>query len=85
MASPGRSARNTVWWDEQGKEWVGYDVPDFHLTKRPDYMPPPDAKGAGSTVRVRNRFTIAPDGRGWLYAPARDEGTGPLPTPFTSL
>jgi formate dehydrogenase major subunit len=40
-----------VWWDEDAGRWTGHDVPDFDVTKRPDYRPADDARGLGRDRR----------------------------------
>jgi formate dehydrogenase major subunit len=37
--------KKLVWWDEAEEQWVGDDVPDFPVDKRPTTAPTPDAKG----------------------------------------
>jgi len=69
-----------VWWDEQQGKWTGHDVPDFEATKRPDYVPPPDAT-AEQALRGDDPFIMQADGKAWLYAPA-GLADGPLPTHY---
>ncbi len=53
-----------IWWDENQKKWVGYDVPDFVPTRAPT-----DPGG-------RDPFIMMVDGKGGLFAGMAD---GPLP------
>jgi formate dehydrogenase major subunit len=69
-----------VWWDEQQGKWTGHDVPDFEATKRPDYLPPPDAT-AEKALRGDDPFIMQADGKAWLFAPA-GLADGPLPTHY---
>jgi formate dehydrogenase major subunit len=69
-----------VWWDEEQQKWTGHDVPDFEADKRPDYVPPPDAK-AQAAIRGDDPFIMQADGKAWLYAPA-GLADGPLPTHY---
>src|SRR6202000_2026395 len=34
---PWSERKKWVWWDEEQGKWVGNDVPDFQIDKRPDY------------------------------------------------
>ncbi len=69
-----------VWWDEDEGSWTGHDVPDFEATKRPDYVPPDDAK-AQDALAGTDPFIMQGDGKAWLYAPA-GLTDGPLPTHY---
>ncbi len=69
-----------VWWDEQQGKWTGHDVPDFQPDKRPDYVPPEDAKSEDA-IGGADPFIMQADGRGWLYAPA-GVVDGPLPAHY---
>ena len=80
---PWSERKKYIWWDEQAKKWVGYDVPDFSLHKPPDYKPAPDAKGQEAQTGSEP-FTIAPDGRAWLHAPAGMKD-GPMPTHYEPI
>jgi formate dehydrogenase major subunit len=82
---PWSERKKLVWWDAAQGTWVGYDVPDFPLTKPP--TAPAVRGGRGLDAHSGSEpFIMQTDGRGWLYAPQglRD---GPLPThyePFES-
>ncbi len=74
-----------VWWDAEQGKWTGHDVPDFELTKPPDYVPPAGAR-AQAAISGRSPFIMQTDGRAWLYVPTGLQD-GPLPThyePFES-
>jgi formate dehydrogenase major subunit len=74
-----------VWWDADAGKWTGHDVPDFEITKPPDYVPPPGAR-AQAAISGKNPFIMQTDGRAWLYVPT-GLADGPLPThyePFES-
>jgi formate dehydrogenase major subunit len=82
---PWSDRKRYVWWDEDEGKWTGYDVPDFPVDKRPDYMAPDDATGMDA-ISGSEPFMMMVDGRGWLYSPA-GLLDGPLPThyePFES-
>jgi len=77
---PWSQRKRYVWWDEREGKWTGEDVPDFEPAKRPDYVPPDDAK-AQDAIAGRHPFIMQADGRAWLYAPA-GLVDGPLPTHY---
>jgi formate dehydrogenase major subunit len=82
---PWSERKKLVWWDEEHEKWVGYDVPDFPPTKRPDYRAPDDALGMDA-ISGNAPFILQPDGKGWLFAPG-GLLDGPMPThyePFES-
>ncbi len=77
---PWPDGRDLIWWDPnadsgtkdaEGKpilgKWVGYDVPDFVVTKAPD------APGG------KDPFIMRTDGKGGLFAAMNE---GPLPTHY---
>jgi formate dehydrogenase major subunit len=70
--------------DAQGNaitgKWVGLDVPDFPLTKKPDAKAKPD--GAGLDYHDgASPFIMKADGKGWLFAPS-GAVDGPLPAHY---
>ncbi len=69
-----------VWWNEDQQKWVGHDVPDFQVDKRPDYRPPENAK-AEDAIAGDDPFIMQADGKAWLYVPA-GLSDGPLPTHY---
>jgi formate dehydrogenase major subunit len=73
-----------VWWDPEANDgagkWTGHDVPDFEATKRPDYVPPKQAK-AEDGIGGANPFIMQADGKGWLFAPS-GLVDGPMPTHY---
>jgi formate dehydrogenase major subunit len=75
---PWSERKKWVWWD--GKQWTGYDTPDFALTKSPST--PGKPKGIGlDALSGRQPFIMIPDGMGWLYNPS-GLLDGPLPTHY---
>jgi formate dehydrogenase major subunit len=76
---PWSERKRLIWWDPERRRWVGNDVPDFEVTKPPDYRPPPGAQGMDA-IAGTHPFIMKPDGLGWLYAPAIKDG--PLPTHY---
>ncbi len=77
---PWSERKKYVWWDEEAGKWTGYDVPDFPVDKRPDYVAPDDAEGMDA-ISGDDPFIMMADGRGWLYAPA-GLLDGPFPTHY---
>jgi formate dehydrogenase major subunit len=69
-----------VWWDEASGRWTGHDVPDFEVTKRPDYQPPDGAAGPDALAGT-DPFIMQTDGKAWLFAPA-GLADGPMPTHY---
>ena len=80
---PWSERKRYVWWDAEQERWTGYDVPDFPVDKRPDYVAPPDGKGMDA-ISGSDPFIMQADGRGWLFAPA-GLLDGPLPTHYEPL
>src|SRR4051794_36862002 len=78
--NPWSERKRFVWWDEQDGKWTGLDVPDFEEDKRPDYVPPDDAK-AEDAIAGDHPFIMQADGRSWLFVPQGLED-GPLPTHY---
>ncbi len=77
---PWSERKKLIWWDEDKKRWVGLDEPDFEPGKRPDYRPPPEAKGMAA-IAGDQPFIMKPDGVAWLYAPGAVKD-GPMPTHY---
>jgi formate dehydrogenase major subunit len=80
---PWSERKRYVWWDEDEGRWTGYDVPDFPVDKRPDYVGPSDAKGMDA-ISGTDPFIMQADGRGWLFAPG-GLLDGPMPTHYEPL
>jgi formate dehydrogenase major subunit len=80
---PWSERKRYVWWDEQAERWTGYDVPDFPVDKRPDYVSDDDAQGMDS-IDGNDPFMMLADGKAWLYAPS-GLLDGPLPTHYEPL
>jgi len=77
---PWSERKKWVWWDAEAKKWVGYDVPDYIVTKPPDDKPKPGAIGMDALPGTAP-FIMRADGLGWLFAPA-GMLDGPLPTHY---
>jgi formate dehydrogenase major subunit len=77
---PWSERKKLVWWDEEKKEWVGLDTPDFIVERPPSYRPPKDARGK-DTISGIDPFVMQSDGKGWIYVAAGLED-GPLPTHY---
>jgi formate dehydrogenase major subunit len=77
---PWSERKKLIWWDADEEKWTGPDVPDFEPTKRPDYVPPDDAK-AEEAIRGDRPFIMQADGRGWLFVPS-GLVDGPMPTHY---
>jgi formate dehydrogenase major subunit len=77
---PWSERKKYVWWDEQQKKWTGVDVPDFPISRSPDYTPPAGAVGMDAHSGS-DPFMMKPDGKGWLFVP-KGLKDGPLPTHY---
>jgi formate dehydrogenase major subunit len=77
---PWSERKKYIWWDEDKKQWTGYDVPDFPVNKPPDYTPPPGATGMDA-ISGSDPFIMKPDGKAWLFAP-KGLKDGPLPAHY---
>jgi len=77
---PWSERKKYVWWDEEQKKWTGVDVPDFPISKPPDYTPPAGAVGMDA-ISGSDPFIMKPDGKGWLFVP-KGLKDGPLPAHY---
>jgi formate dehydrogenase major subunit len=77
---PWSERKRYVWWDADQKKWVGYDIPDFSLTKAPNAEAKDDGVGL-DWLSGKDPFIMKPDGRAWLFAPS-GLVDGPLPTHY---
>jgi formate dehydrogenase major subunit len=76
---PWSERKRYVWWDAEQQRWVGYDVPDFPVDKRPDYRAPEDGGTGMDAISGDEPFIMMGDGVAWLYTPS-GLLDGPLPT-----
>ena len=80
QGEPWSERKRWVWWDSASGRWMGYDVPDFAMTKRPDA--PADPNGIGlDALSGTDAFIMKADGRGWLFVPS-GLVDGPMPTHY---
>jgi formate dehydrogenase major subunit len=77
---PWSDRKRWVWWDEGQARWIGNDVPDFTITKRPDAPAQPGATGLDAHSGA-DPFIMKADGKGWLFTPT-GMVDGPLPTHY---
>ncbi|AEK44342.1 formate dehydrogenase [Amycolatopsis mediterranei] len=77
---PWSDRKALVWWDAEEGKWTGHDVPDFKVTKAPDFEPDEGATGPDALTGT-DAFIMQADGKAWLYAPA-GLTDGPLPTHY---
>jgi formate dehydrogenase major subunit len=80
---PWSERKKLVWWDEEGKEWTGDDVPDFTKSKSPKARGS-KSKGGDEALPGDAPFIMHPDGLGWLYVPSGLKD-GPLPAHYEPL
>ena len=95
--NPWSERKRWVWWDasaDNGRDpatgartapgrWMGYDVPDFALTKAPGAKAKPGGIGLDA-LSGTDAFIMKTDGRGWLYVPS-GLVDGPLPVHYEPL
>lgn len=77
---PWSERKRLVWWDEEKREWVGEDTPDFIVERPPSYRPSKQARGK-ETLSGIDPFVMQSDGKGWIYV-ASGLQDGPLPTHY---
>jgi formate dehydrogenase major subunit len=91
---PWSERKRWVWWDptmpnapdpatgkpQPSGRWVGYDVPDFALTKPPTARARPGGIGLDAHAGT-DPFIMKPDGKGWLFVPT-GLVDGPLPVHY---
>jgi formate dehydrogenase major subunit len=78
--APWSDRKKWVWWDASINQWVGYDTPDFTVTKSPNAAADPNGIGLDAHSGSQP-FIMKPDGVGWLFAPT-GYVDGPLPTHY---
>ena len=94
--TPWSEEKKVIWWDPEADsgtkdaqgnpvlgKWVGYDVPDFAATKKPDAKADP-AKTALGAQAGTDPFIMRPDGKGGLFATAGCVD-GPFPEHYEAL
>jgi formate dehydrogenase major subunit len=81
QARPWSDRKRWVWWDANLGRWVGYDVPDYAPTKRPDDPGDPNALALGVHPGSGGAYLMNPYGVGQLFVPA-GMVDGPLPTHY---
>jgi formate dehydrogenase major subunit len=77
---PWSERKKYVWWSDDEKKWIGYDVPDFPATKAPTEKGV-WAKGGMDALSGTDAFIMKPDGKAWLFAPS-GLVDGPMPTHY---
>jgi len=91
---PWSERKRWIWWDGDAENppdpvtgraqprgrWVGYDVPDYTLTKSPTARAQPGGIGMDA-IAGTEPFIMKPDGKGWLFVPS-GLVDGPLPTHY---
>ncbi len=89
---PWSERKRWIWWDPDVENppdpatgraqprgrWVGYDVPDYTLTKSPSMRAVRGGIGMDA-IGGNDPFIMKPDGKGWLFVPS-GLVDGPLPT-----
>jgi formate dehydrogenase major subunit len=94
--TPWSEKKKLIWWDPNADsgtkdadgnpilgKWVGYDVPDFAPTKKPDAKANPAGVGLAAQAGT-DPFIMKADGKGWLFAP-KGMAEGPLPEHYEPL
>jgi formate dehydrogenase major subunit len=91
---PWSERKRWIWWDpgvenqpdpvtgraQPRGRWVGYDVPDYTLTKAPTARAQPGGIGMDA-ISGTEPFIMKPDGKGWLFVPT-GLVDGPLPVHY---
>jgi len=94
---PWSERKRWIWWDPSAPnapdpltgrrvgpgKWLGYDTPDFSLTKPPNASARPGAIGLDA-LSGTDPFIMKPDGKGWLYVPT-GLVDGPMPVHYEPL
>jgi formate dehydrogenase major subunit len=81
---PWSERKKLVWWDEEKKQWVGLDNPDYQKDIPPDTAANLDGGEGVDALGGARPFTLHPDGVGWLYV-ASGLKDGPLPSHYEPL
>jgi formate dehydrogenase major subunit len=96
--TPWAEDKKVIWWDATADsgtkdasgnpilgKWVGYDVPDYAPTKKPDAKADPTKTGL-ATQAGTDPFIMRPDGKGGLFAPSGTAAAdGPMPEHYEPL
>lgn len=87
---PWSERKKYVWWDPEHENddgtkgrWVGYDEPDFPVTKAPTTKADPHGHGIDAHSGA-DPFTMNNEGRGRLFVPS-GLTDGPLPTHYEPI
>jgi formate dehydrogenase major subunit len=94
---PWSERKRWIWWDPAAPnapdpltgrsvgpgKWLGYDTPDFSVTKLPNASARPGAIGLDA-LSGTDPFIMKPDGKGWLYVPT-GLVDGPMPVHYEPL
>lgn len=80
---PWSERKKLVWWDVETQKWTGNDVPDFTVTKSPDYRPAAGAAGDDALAGDKP-FILHPEGMSRLFVPSGLKD-GPLPAHYEPL
>ena len=96
--TPWSEDKKVIWWDATADsgtkdasgnpilgKWVGYDVPDYAPTKKPEAKADPTKTGL-ATQAGTDPFIMRPDGKGGLFAPSGTAAAdGPMPEHYEPL
>ncbi|GER90627.1 hypothetical protein KDW_47890 [Dictyobacter vulcani] len=87
---PWSERKKYIWWDPEHKNddgstgrWVGYDIPDFPVTKAPTTQANPTGSGVDAHSGA-SPFIMNVEGVGRLYAPS-GLTDGPMPTHYEPI
>src|SRR5207249_898200 len=81
---PWSERKKLIWWDEEKKQWTGFDNADFKKNMAPETPDNLDRGKGMEALGGARPFTLHPDGVGWLYVPS-GLNDGPLPSHYEAL